>query len=103
MKNFEGVREGKKKQEIKSNNQGHEAVVKVQREKIQSGRNEDKRFEGEGGVRMQHQEKGARLISGDIPAGGVRGGSHTAARCGPPKNQERSREGSSRSESCQEL
>ena len=52
---------------------------------------------------MQHQEKDARLSSGDIPAGGVRGERHSAARCGPPKNQERGREGSSRSESCQAL
>ena len=29
---------------------GHEVVVRVQREKIQSGRKKDKRFEGEGGV-----------------------------------------------------
>ena len=46
--------EGKRKQEVKRNSQKHEAVVGVQREKIQSGRNEDKRFEGEGGVRVLH-------------------------------------------------
>ena len=29
-------------------------VVRLQREKIQSGRKKDKRFEGEGGVRVLH-------------------------------------------------
>ena len=32
----------------------HEAVMRVLREKIQSGRKKDKRFEGEGGVRVLH-------------------------------------------------
>ena len=54
LKNPEGVSEGKKKQEVKINSQEHETVVRVQREKIQSGRNEDKRFEGEGGMRVLH-------------------------------------------------
>ena len=75
-------------------------MVKVQREKIQSGRNEDKRFEGEGGVRVQHQEKGARLSNEGIPDGGVRGERHSAGR---GRISKKSREGSSRSESCQEL
>ena len=44
--------------------------------------------------------KGARLSSGGIPAGGVRGGSHSAGRCGIPQ---KSREDSSRSEICQEF
>ena len=38
LKNPEGVREGKRKQEVKRNSQEHEAVVRVQSEKIQSGR-----------------------------------------------------------------
>ena len=54
LKNLEGVREAKRKQEVKRNSQEHEAVVRVQREKIQSGRKKDKRFEGKGGVRVQH-------------------------------------------------
>ena len=54
LKNSEGVGEGKKKQEVKRNSHEHEAVVKVQRVKIQSGRKKDKRFEGEGGVRVLH-------------------------------------------------
>ena len=49
-----GVREGKKKQKVKRNSQEHEAVVRVQREKIQSGWKKDNRFEGEGGVRVLH-------------------------------------------------
>ena len=44
--NFEGVRKGKKKQGVKRNSQEHEAVVRVQKEKMQSGRKKDKRFEG---------------------------------------------------------
>ena len=48
LKNLEGVREGKKKQEIKRNSQEHEAMVRVQ---IQSGqKKDDERFEGEGGA-----------------------------------------------------
>ena len=54
LKNPEGVREGKRKQEVKRNSQKHEAVVRMQREKIQSRRKGDKRFEGEGGVRVLH-------------------------------------------------
>ena len=46
--------EGKRKQEVKRNSQEHEAVVRVQREKIQSGRKKDKRFEDEGGVQVLH-------------------------------------------------
>ena len=49
MKNPKRVREGKRKQEVKRNSQEHEAVVRVQREKIQSGRKKDKKFESEGG------------------------------------------------------
>ena len=36
--NPKGVREGKKKHEVKRNSQEHEAVVRVQKEKIQSRR-----------------------------------------------------------------
>ena len=54
LKYPEGVREGKRKQEVKRNSQEHEAVVRVQRETIQSGRKKDRRFEGEGGVRVLH-------------------------------------------------
>ena len=45
---------GKRKQEVKRNSQEHEAVVRVQWEKIQSGRKRDKKFESEGGVRVLH-------------------------------------------------
>ena len=55
--------------------------MRVQREKIQSGRKKDKKFEGEGGARGLHLQKGARWSSGGIPAGGVLGGSHSAGRC----------------------
>ena len=72
---------GKRKQEVKRNSQGHEAVVRVQREKIQSGRKKNKKFESEGGVRVLHKQKGARLSSEGIPAEGVRRGSHCAGRC----------------------
>ena len=44
--------EGKRKQEVKRNSQEHEAVVRVQREKIQSGRKKDKKFGSEDGVRV---------------------------------------------------
>ena len=44
----------------------------------------------------------ARLSNGGIPAG-VRGGSHSAGRCGISKKTGCSREGSSRSEICQEF
>ena len=54
FKNTERVREGKRKQEVKRNSQEHEAVVRVQREKLQRGRKRDKRFEGEDGVRVLH-------------------------------------------------
>ena len=46
--------EGKRKQEVKRNSQEHEAVVRVQREKIQSGRKKDKRFEDASGVQALH-------------------------------------------------
>ena len=54
MKNPKRVMEGKRKQEVERNSQKHEAVVRVKREKIQSGRKRDKKFEDEGGVRMLH-------------------------------------------------
>ena len=62
--------------------------MRVQREKIQSGRKKDKKFEGEGGVRVLHWQKRARwarLSSEGIPAGGVRGGSHSTGKCGISK------------------
>ena len=46
--------EGKREQEVKRNSQEHEAVVRVQRKKIQSGRKKDKRFEDEDGVQVLH-------------------------------------------------
>ena len=52
--NLEGVKEGKRKRKVKRNIQEHEAVVRVQREKIQSGRKKDKKFEDKGGVRVLH-------------------------------------------------
>ena len=54
LKNPEGVREGKRKQEVKRNSQEHEVVVRVQREKIQSGWKKDNRFEGKGGMQVLH-------------------------------------------------
>ena len=54
LKNPEGVKEGKRKQEVKRNSQEHEEVVRVQREKIQSGQKKDKRFESKGGKRVLH-------------------------------------------------
>ena len=36
------------------NSQEYEGVVRVQREKIQSGRKKDRRFEDEGGMRVLH-------------------------------------------------
>ena len=54
MKNPKRVMEGKRKQKVKRNSQEHEAVVRVQREKIQSGLKKDKKFESEGGVRVMH-------------------------------------------------
>ena len=54
MKNPKRVMEGKRKQEVKRNSQKHEAVVRVQREKIQSGRKKDKKFESEGGLLVLH-------------------------------------------------
>ena len=45
---------GKRKQEVKRNSKEHEAVVRVQRETIQSGRKKDRRFEGEDRVRVLH-------------------------------------------------
>ena len=50
----ERVGEKKRKQEAKRNSQEHEAMVRVQSEKIQSGRKRDKRFEGEGRLRVLH-------------------------------------------------
>ena len=48
-------------------------VVRVQREKTQSGQKGDKRFEGEGGLESYFSRCGARLNCGDIhiQAGGV--------------------------------
>ena len=54
MKNPKRVMEGKRKQEVKINSQEDETVVRVQREKIQSGRKKNKKFEGKGGVRVLH-------------------------------------------------
>ena len=73
-------------------------MVRVQREKMQSGWKKDKRFEGEDGVRVMHWQKGTRWAR--LSSGGVQGGSHSAGRCGISK---KSREGRSRSESCQEF
>ena len=59
--------------------------MQVQREKIQSGRKKDKKFEGEDGVRVMHYQKEARwarLSRGGISAEGVQGESHSAGRCG---------------------
>ena len=100
LKNPERVREGKRKQEVKRNSHEHEAVVRVQRKKIQSGQKKDKRFEDEGGVQGLHWQKGARLSNKGIPDEGVRGERHSAGRC---RISKKSRQGSSRSESCQEF
>ena len=59
--------------------------MRVQREKIQSERKKNKRFEGEDGAGVMHWQKGARwarLSRGGIQDGGVRGASHSAGRCG---------------------
>ena len=45
----------------------------------------------------------ARLRNKGIPAGGVRGGSHSAGRLESQKKTGRSKEGSCRSEICQEF
>ena len=42
LKNPEGIKDGKRKQQVKRNSQEHEAMVRVQSEKIQSGRKKDK-------------------------------------------------------------
>ena len=54
LKNPKRIMEGKRKQEVKRNIQEHEAVVRVQRKKIQNGLKKNKGFEGEGGVRVLH-------------------------------------------------
>ena len=100
MKNPDRVREGKRKQEVKRNSQEHKTVVRVQWEKIQNGRKKNKRFEDEGGVRVLHWQKGARLSNEGIPYGGDRGEKHSGGRC---RISKKSREGGSRSESCQEF
>ena len=70
--------------------------MRVQREKLQSGRKGDKRWVWGGSAALA---EGARLNSGGIQAGGVRGESRSVV-------SRRSRDaagGSSRSESCQEF
>ena len=65
-------------------------MVRVQKEKIQSGRKKDKRFEGEDGVRYcisRWEATWATLSSGGIPGGGFRGGNHSAGRCGISKKR----------------
>ena len=47
--------------------------MRVQREKIQSEREKDKRFEGEGGVQVLHFQRGARLSNEGIPEGEILG------------------------------
>ena len=64
------------------------------------GGKRNKRFESQGGVRVLHEQKRARLSSEGILAGGVRGGSRSAGRC---RISKKSREGSSTNESCQEF
>ena len=54
MKNSKRVMERKRTQEVKKNSQEHETVVRVQREKIQSGWKKDKKFESEGWVQVLH-------------------------------------------------
>ena len=54
LRNTEGIKEGKRKQEVKRNSKEHEAVVRVHSEKIQSGLKKDKTFESKGGVRELH-------------------------------------------------
>ena len=53
-------------------------MVREQREKIQNRRKGDIRFEGEGGVEVQHWLMGTRLNSGGLQAGEVRGENHSA-------------------------
>ena len=52
------------------------------------------------GVQVLHEQKGGRLSNEGIPDGGVRGERHSAGRY---RISKKSREGSSRSESCQEF
>ena len=50
--------EKKRKQEVYRDSQEHDMVVRVQKKKIQSGRKRNKRFDGEGGVKVLHQQRG---------------------------------------------
>ena len=63
-------------------------MVRVQREKIQSGRKKDKRFEDEGGLQVLHYQERARLSNEGIPDGGVRGEKHSAGREGGQAGRE---------------
>ena len=45
---------GKRKLEVKRKSREHEAVVRMQSERIQSGRKKDKRFKSEGRVQVLH-------------------------------------------------
>ena len=75
----------------------HQAVVRLQRKKIRSGQKGDKKFERECGAGVLG---GARLNSGGLQAGGVRGGSNSGVL---RISRDAEGGGSSRSESCQEF
>ena len=76
MKNPERVREGEEAGGIKGQ-PGAGTVVRGQREKIQNGLTWDKRFEDEDRAGVQHYQRWARLFSGGIHVGRVRGESHS--------------------------
>ena len=88
---------GKRKQEVWRNSQEHEAVVRVQWEKILSGRKGDRRFEDKGKRECCIRRRVTILKSESIRAGKVRGGRLV----GVGTSEEVG--GSSRSESCEEF
>ena len=53
LKNPEGVRWGRESRKFRGSRR-HKRMVRLQREKIQNGQKEDKRFEGEGGAEVLH-------------------------------------------------
>ena len=85
LKNPERVSKEKRKQEVKRNNQEHQAVVRVQREKIRSGRKRIRGLKARVACECCVGRRGPDLSSGSTPAGGVRGRSHSAGRCGISK------------------
>ena len=52
--------ERKREQKIEENSHKHAGAVRVQREELPSGRNENNMFISEGGVAALHWQRGAR-------------------------------------------